>query len=98
MFLALIRDEWINPHTVDTEDFHKSRRCSVIFSAFHHILYHREKLAMRRLNFSDRCLLKIAYMREMLGTEGCVVSSTYTMIQKRGSQGSHIDNQSYYSK
>ena len=98
MFLALVSDEWIDPNAFDTEEFQKARRCSVIFSAFHHILYHREKLAMRRLNFSDRCLLKIAAMRELLGTEGCAVSSSYTLAMKRGSQSSQFDNQSHYSK
>lgn len=94
MFLALIRDEWIDPHAVDTEEFHKSRRSSVIFSAFHHILYHREKLSMRRLHFSDQCLLKIAATRDILGgTEGyCAISSSHTWAQKRGSYMSTSNN------
>ena len=58
MFLALIRDEWVDPLAHDTEDFAKARRCAVIFSAFHHILYNKEKLPMRRLHHSDLCLLK----------------------------------------
>lgn len=95
MFIALIRDEWIDPHSVDSEEFQKSRRCSVIFSAFHHILYHREKLAMRRLNFSDRCLLKIVATRDLLGgTDGCcaISSSNTTWAQKRGSYVSTANN------
>lgn len=49
MFLALIKDKWVDPHGLDSEDFARARRSAVIFSAFHHILYMKEKMVMRRL-------------------------------------------------
>jgi len=43
MFLALIKDPYIDANSCETEDFYKPRRFSVIFSAFHKILYKKEK-------------------------------------------------------
>lgn len=81
MFLALIRDEWVDPLAYDTEEFAKARRCSVIFSAFHHILYNREKLPMRRLHCSDHCLLKSAAKKQR-GNDG---GSSDTLARRKAS-------------
>ena len=47
-FLFLLRDRNTNVHCLDHENYNKARYYSVIFSAFHKILYSREKLTMRR--------------------------------------------------
>ena len=47
LFSALINDPYINVNKYDDELFEKARRSSVIFSAFHKILYNKEKLPMR---------------------------------------------------
>lgn len=47
MFHALICDQWIDANIVENEDFYKARRLSVIFSAFHKMLYRKEKFPMR---------------------------------------------------
>lgn len=94
LFLALIRDEWVDPLAHDTEEFAKARRCSVIFSAFHHILYNREKLPMRRLHCSDHCLLKIAAKRRK-GNDG---GSSGALARRKASQTSQWESQSHQSK
>ena len=48
IFRALINDPYLDVNAVDTEEFFKPRRLSVIFSAFHKILYRQEKRIMRK--------------------------------------------------
>jgi ankyrin repeat protein len=47
MFQELLYDPYIDPFAVDS-DFMRPRRLTVIFSAFHKMLYSREKIYMRR--------------------------------------------------
>ena len=53
LFVSLINDPYINPNEYDIEVYEKARRSSVIFSAFHKILYNREKYPMRKKFFYD---------------------------------------------
>ena len=53
MFTILLKDPYIDIFAVD-ENLLKARRISVIFSAFHKILFSREKLAMKRV--FNKCL------------------------------------------
>lgn len=53
MFLALISDDWIDVNATDNEKTERARRSSVIFSAFHKILYQREKIIMIKKFASD---------------------------------------------
>ena len=48
MFLILLDDPYIDVNLVELEKFLRPRRLSVIFSAFHKILYHKEKHQMRK--------------------------------------------------
>ena len=48
IFKALIMDKFLDVNAVDKEEFYKARRLSVIFSAFHKILYREEKRIMRK--------------------------------------------------
>ena len=48
MFEALIQDPFIDANICDQHEFVKPRRLSVIFSAFHKILYRMEKFSMRK--------------------------------------------------
>jgi len=47
MFMTLLDDPFIDTYQVDS-NFMKTRVSTVIFSAFHKILYQREKIHMRR--------------------------------------------------
>ena len=47
MFAALLRDPYIDPSAPDS-DFMKPRRGTVIFSAFHKMLYSREKILIKK--------------------------------------------------
>jgi hypothetical protein len=49
MFMELIKDPFIDPFMIDESEMDKPRKLSVIFSAFHKILYHREKFVMKRI-------------------------------------------------
>lgn len=40
-------DPWIDVNAIETDNFYKPRRLSVIFSAFHKMLYRKEKFIMR---------------------------------------------------
>lgn len=53
LFVALITDPYTDVNQVDSEELNKARRISVIFSAFHKILYAKEKLPMRRLFYYE---------------------------------------------
>ena len=48
LLFNLLRDKFIDPLIVDLENFGKPRRKTVIFSAFHKLLYQKEKLIVRR--------------------------------------------------
>ena len=48
MFNELIADKYIDPNIEDTIEFLKPKKYSVIFSAFHKILYRMEKFTMRK--------------------------------------------------
>ena len=48
MFHAIIDDPYIDAAAVDTCEYLKARRLSVIFSAFHKMLYTKEKQLMRK--------------------------------------------------
>ena len=39
MFQAIIQDPYVDANLPDTQDFSKARKLSVIFSAFHKMLY-----------------------------------------------------------
>lgn len=52
MFQCLLNDPYIDPFQVDS-DFIKPRKLTVIFSAFHKILYSREKIFMRKKFIKD---------------------------------------------
>jgi ankyrin repeat protein len=47
MFLTLLDDPYIDPNALELEQYFKPRRLSVIFSAFHKMLYRKEKHIMR---------------------------------------------------
>ena len=47
MFQLMLQDPYIDPFAVDN-DYMRPRRLTVIFSAFHKMLYSREKIYMRR--------------------------------------------------
>ena len=49
MFNILVSDPYIDVFKVDIFEFNKPRYLSVIFSAFHKILYKMEKIKMRKL-------------------------------------------------
>jgi hypothetical protein len=48
MFLTLLDDPYVDPNELDLDTYFKPRRLSVIFSAFHKILYKKEKHLMRQ--------------------------------------------------
>lgn len=48
MLHALLQDPFIDPSKVDTDTYSKARRGTIIFSAFHKLLYQQEKLKVRR--------------------------------------------------
>lgn len=48
-FLDVINEGKTDVNQVDKENYNKARFHSVIFSAFHKILYNKEKFYMRRL-------------------------------------------------
>lgn len=52
MFQWLLLDPYIDPFAVDN-DFMRPRKLTVIFSAFHKMLYSREKIYMRRKFSND---------------------------------------------
>jgi ankyrin repeat protein len=47
MFLTLLDDPYIDPNQLELDNYFKPRRLSVIFSAFHKMLYKKEKHIMR---------------------------------------------------
>jgi hypothetical protein len=47
MFLTLLDDPYIDPNALELDQYFKPRRLSVIFSAFHKMLYRKEKHIMR---------------------------------------------------
>lgn len=49
LLLILLRDPYIDLFQVDEDRVCMPRRLTVIFSAFHKILYHREKLRAKAL-------------------------------------------------
>jgi hypothetical protein len=53
MFIEIIKDPFLDPFTTDNDEMEKARKSSVIFSAFHKILYNKEKYFMRRVFTSD---------------------------------------------
>lgn len=53
MFKILLEDKFLNVHLHDEHDFVRARRLSVIFSAFHKILYQREKIQMRKRFYKE---------------------------------------------
>lgn len=53
MFSELIKDPFIDPSRLDGEELEKPRKLTVIFSAFHKILYAKEKLKMKRAFNND---------------------------------------------
>ena len=50
MFQAIVQDPYVDANLPDTQDFGKARKLSVIFSAFHKMLYQKEKYPMKRVH------------------------------------------------
>lgn len=48
MFLVLMSDPNVDVNILDDAEMQKARKFSVIFSAFHKILFSREKFKMRK--------------------------------------------------
>ena len=57
MFFELMQDEHIDPNIVDAQEFQKARKLSVIFSAFHKILYKKERRCMQRQFVRDQAAI-----------------------------------------
>jgi ankyrin repeat protein len=53
LFRIITTDKYINVHLHDEHEFLRPRRLTVIFSAFHKILYHREKMIMRKRFYQE---------------------------------------------
>jgi len=53
LYQIVLQDKHLDVNQVNDSDFYKPRRLTVIFSAFHKVLYSREKILMRRVFHGD---------------------------------------------
>lgn len=51
MLITLLKDPYIDPFLVDEENIVKPRKNTVIYSPFHKILQHREKMIVRKMYY-----------------------------------------------
>ena len=96
MFLALIGDQWLDVNAADTEKVDRARRSSVIFSAFHKILYQREKIIMAKkfAENSDRKQASVPLYHSVSARKGMMydlsISATNGKMTNESKPGSFI--------
>ena len=53
MLINILKDPFVDPFLVDEEHIQKPRKNTVIYSPFHKILHHREKMIVRKMYHKD---------------------------------------------